>query len=80
MDDEVGRLTYSVTEAARALGVSRSYCYELVQRGVLPYIALGRRRVIPRKALEDYVERETRQHRYGTTSDDEPRDIVENCE
>lgn len=61
MDDQVGRLTYSITEAARALGVSRSYCYELVQQGMLPYLALGRRRVIPRKALQDYIERHTQQ-------------------
>lgn len=61
MDDHVDRLTYSVAEAARALGISRSYCYELVQQGVLPYLSLGRRRMIPRKALTDYVERKTRQ-------------------
>jgi excisionase family DNA binding protein len=45
-----------VTEAARVLGISRSYCYELVQEGVLPSLQLGRRRLVPRAALERYVE------------------------
>ena len=61
MDDHVDQLAYSVAEAARALGISRSYCYELVQQGVLPHLSLGRRKVIPRKALTDYVDRKTRQ-------------------
>jgi excisionase family DNA binding protein len=60
MRDEVDRLTYTVTETARALGISRSYCYELVQQGVLPFLRLGRRRVVPRRALEDYVAQQTR--------------------
>jgi excisionase family DNA binding protein len=55
MCDQTVRLTYSVPEAARALGISRSYCYELVQEGVLPHLPLGRRRLIPRAALERYV-------------------------
>jgi excisionase family DNA binding protein len=61
MDDHVDPLAYSVAEAARALGISRSYCYELVQQGELPHLSLGRRKLIPRKALTDYVARKTRQ-------------------
>jgi excisionase family DNA binding protein len=62
MCEKAGRLTYSVAEAARALGISRSYCYELVQEGVLPHLELGRRRLIPRTALERYVRERTRRH------------------
>jgi excisionase family DNA binding protein len=62
MRDEVDRLTYTVTEAARALGISRSYCYELVQQGILPVLTLGRRVLIPRGALEDYVQQQTQRH------------------
>ena len=62
MRDEVDRLTYTVTETAQALGISRSYCYELVQQGVLPFLALGRRVLIPRRALEDYVQQQTQRH------------------
>ncbi len=59
MGDAADRLTYSVAEAARVQGISRSYCYELVQEGVLPSLQLGRRRLVPRSALERYVEEPT---------------------
>jgi Helix-turn-helix domain len=44
-------------------GVMRSRslpCYELVQQGVLPSLQLGRRRLIPRAALERYVQEQAR--------------------
>lgn len=50
------RLTLSIDEAAAMLGISRAHAYELVRRGELPRLRLGRRVVIPRKALEEYVE------------------------
>ena len=45
------RLVFSVPEAAELLGISRALGYELVARGELPSIRLGRRRVVPRVAL-----------------------------
>ena len=39
------------------LGVSRSYAYELVRQGVLPCMRLGRRIVIPVRALEALLDR-----------------------
>lgn len=51
------RLTVSVTEAARLLGVSRALAYELIARGELPALRLGRRLVVPYRALERLVER-----------------------
>jgi excisionase family DNA binding protein len=42
----------SVTEAAEALGISRSYAYELIHAGTLPHLRLGRRIVIPISALD----------------------------
>jgi excisionase family DNA binding protein len=59
MCEEPDRLTSSVAEAAGALGISRSYCYELIQEGRLPYLQLGRRRLVPRAALEHYVKGRT---------------------
>ncbi len=53
---EHDRLTVSVEEAAALLGISRALAYELVRRGDLPCLRLGRRVVIPRKALEQFVE------------------------
>ena len=45
------RLVYSVAEAARLLDISRAFAYELVARGELPVIRLGRRRLVPKVAL-----------------------------
>lgn len=45
------RLAISVTEAAELLGISRALAYELVARGELPSVRLGRRLVVPRVAL-----------------------------
>ena len=38
---------WSVEEAARLLGISRAHAYELVARGELPHLRLGRRVVVP---------------------------------
>jgi excisionase family DNA binding protein len=45
------RLDYSVAEAGALLGISRAFAYELVARGELPVIRLGRRRLVPKAAL-----------------------------
>lgn len=50
------RLTFNVGEAAELLGVSRAFAYELVARGELPAIRLGRRILIPRHALAAFVD------------------------
>ncbi len=52
---EPERMTLSVEEAAGVLGISRALAYELVRRGELPRLRLGRRVVVPRRALEDLV-------------------------
>ena len=52
---EQERLTMTVEEAATLLGVSRALAYDLVRRGELPCLRLGRRVVVPRKALEDFI-------------------------
>ncbi len=46
------RLTLTVDEAAQILGISRALAYELVTRGDIPSLRLGRRIVVPRHALE----------------------------
>jgi excisionase family DNA binding protein len=45
------RLVYIVAEAGELLGISRAFAYELVARGELPVIRLGRRIVVPKPAL-----------------------------
>lgn len=46
------RLTLSVEEAAEMLGISRAFAYRLVKKDELPTVRLGRRVVVPRRALE----------------------------
>ena len=45
------RLTYTLTEAARRLGISRALAYEAAHRGELPVCRIGRRVLVPRAAL-----------------------------
>jgi excisionase family DNA binding protein len=45
------RLTYTLTEAARRLGISRALAYEAANRGELPVCRIGRRLLVPRAAL-----------------------------
>ncbi len=52
------RLVYTVAEAGALLGISRAFAYELVARGELPVIRLGRRRLVPKAALKALVSQE----------------------
>ena len=45
------RLVYTVAEAGEMLGISRAFAYELVARGELPVIRLGRRLLVPKAGL-----------------------------
>lgn len=44
-------LVWTVEEAGRLLGISRAHAYELVARGELPHLRLGRRVVVPKHLL-----------------------------
>lgn len=50
------RLTYSVTETAQLLGISRNLCYEQIRQGVIPALKLGKRVLIPKAKLDMLVE------------------------
>ena len=50
------RRVWTVSEAARLLGISRAHAYELVARRELPHLRLGRRIVIPRQALDELLD------------------------
>lgn len=45
------RLTMTVEEVAKALGISRAFAYEAVHRGDIPHIRIGKRMLVPRAAL-----------------------------
>jgi excisionase family DNA binding protein len=50
------RLTVTVAEAGELLGISRAHAYELVRRGELPNLRLGRRIVVPLRPLRAMVD------------------------
>jgi excisionase family DNA binding protein len=50
-----GRVTVSVEEAARLLGLGRSAAYEAARRGELPTRRLGRRLLVPVPALLEWL-------------------------
>jgi excisionase family DNA binding protein len=47
----------TVTETAEILGISRAFAYELVARGELPAVKLGRRIVVPTRVLDKLLDR-----------------------
>jgi excisionase family DNA binding protein len=51
------RLTITVTEAAKRLGIGKNQAYEGVHRGQIPSIRVGKRILIPLKALQRMLER-----------------------
>jgi excisionase family DNA binding protein len=54
-NDQIPRALISVNEAARVIGVSRSYAYELVASGILASVRLGRRVLVPVSAIDDLI-------------------------
>lgn len=83
------RLVLSVAEAADALGVSDDLVYELAARGDLPCLRFGRRKVIPRVAIELLIRTSMRDFdpdlvlatlsaaKSGTATADKPRSPVD---
>jgi excisionase family DNA binding protein len=47
----------TVEEAAAVLGISRGLAYQAARDGSIPTIRIGRRLVVPRRALEKLLER-----------------------
>jgi excisionase family DNA binding protein len=54
-DPAAGRLAYSVDEAARLTGLSRDLLYDQMRQGNLAYLKIGRRRLITRQHLEQFL-------------------------
>jgi excisionase family DNA binding protein len=50
------RQTLTVTEASKALGISRNKAYEAAKRGEIPTIKIGGRILVLRAALERMLE------------------------
>ena len=50
------REVLTVSELAKTLGIGRNSAYELIRQHKLPALRLGRRIVIPRVALQRFLE------------------------
>lgn len=53
------KLTLSIPEAAKLLGIGNNKMYELARSEGFPTITLGARRLIPKKGLERWLEEQT---------------------
>ena len=49
------RLAYSIDEAARLTGLFRNLLYDEMRRGNLAYVKVGRRRLITRHHLQQFL-------------------------
>ena len=50
------KLTVTVGEAGRMLGISRNLAYEMANSGRLPVLRFGKRMVVPLPALEKMLQ------------------------
>lgn len=53
------KLTLTVPEAARMLGIGRGLAYQMAKEGKLPTIRFGRRLLVPRRSLEQLLAKPT---------------------
>ena len=54
MDED--KLTLTVNEAARCLGIGRNSAYEAIARGEIPVVKVGKRLLVPKAALEKMLQ------------------------
>ena len=50
------KLAYSVAEGAAAVGLGRTKFIELINEGAIRTVRVGRRVLVPRSALEDFIQ------------------------
>ena len=55
-DQQPVRLTYSVEEAAKLLGISRAFAYKCIKSGEIPHIRIGGRILVSKSALHLFVD------------------------
>jgi excisionase family DNA binding protein len=67
-DTATERLAYSVDEAARLTGLSRDLLYDQMRCGNLPYLKVGRRRIITRHHLRQFLGLATQPAPYQATA------------
>jgi excisionase family DNA binding protein len=55
---ESQKLTHSIKEVAKILGIGSTHAHNLVKTGRLKHVLVGKRKLIPRKEIEAFLERE----------------------
>lgn len=45
----------SVEHLAREIGVSRQACYAAIRKGIIPHIKIGRRIILPKTAISNWL-------------------------
>ena len=53
------KITYSIAEASKVLGISKTNTYKDAHEGLVPSLKIGSRILIPVQALEEFVRNET---------------------
>jgi excisionase family DNA binding protein len=60
VNERVERLAYSPAEFAEAVGCTRQHVQNLIARGELHSVKLGRKRLIPRHVVDQLLEGDAR--------------------
>jgi excisionase family DNA binding protein len=58
-NQDIARLSYSVQEAAVAIGVSSRTVHDFVKDGTIPHFRMGTRVLIPADALREFIAQRT---------------------
>ena len=58
--NSIDRMSYSILEVAKTLGVSSRTVHTLVKRGDLPHFRVGQRVLIPADALREFIAQRTK--------------------
>lgn len=53
--DQAGKVMFSVLEVCAQLGISKWTLYDQMNKGKLAYVKIGSRRLIPKRAIEDFI-------------------------
>lgn len=55
------QITYGIDDAHKQLGITRSALYQLLGTGEIASIKVGRRRLITRRSLEQFIAKQERE-------------------
>ena len=57
------RKVFTLKEAQEELGIGKQLLYNLMNSGRLDHMHIGSRHVIPKKAIQDYIDKEIQRER-----------------